>query len=397
MTISSTDNRVSYVGNGVTTSFSFPWKFFSTADLVVIETVTATGAQTTKTLGTDYTVSGTQDATGAFPSGGTVTAPAPASGLTWTIYRDPSPVQAVQHTDNDPLPATSIDNPLDLLTCLVQRDRDLVSRALVQPDGDTSNIARLPAQVSRASMYLAFDSNGDPVATAGPASGAVVSSTMQPVVEAATLAAAATAMGVLATAGGTMTGALTAADGLTVTGAGVQLGAPTGGDKGAGTLNVAGHAYANGVRFDRIAQIVNTETGAVATGTTQLPFDDTIPQNTEGDQYMSLSITPTNAASTLYIEAVVILANSVGGALTAALFQDSTANALAASGSVAGINELRTLVIRHTMVAGATLATSFKARAGVNAAGTTTFNGQSAARKLGGVMASSITITEVLP
>jgi hypothetical protein len=151
------------------------------------------------------------------------------------------------------------------------------------------------------------------------------------------------------------------------------------------------------MRFDRIAQIVNTETGAVATGTTQLPFDDTIPQNTEGDQYMSLSITPTNAASTLYIEAVVILANSVGGALTAALFQDSTANALAASGSVAGINELRTLVIRHTMVAGATLATSFKARAGVNAAGTTTFNGQSAARKLGGVMASSITITEVLP
>jgi hypothetical protein len=43
---------------------------------------------------------------------------------------------------------------------------------------------------------------------------------------------------------------------------------------------------------NRLLQVVNTTTGAVATGTTVMPFDDTIPQSGEGDQYMSLAITP---------------------------------------------------------------------------------------------------------
>jgi hypothetical protein len=87
----------------------------------------------------------------------------------------------------------------------------------------------------------------------------------------------------------------------------------------------------------RIAQELVSETGAVATGTTQIPIDDTIPQNTEGDQYLSLAITPTNALST------------------------------------------------------------FKVRAGGGGASTTTFNGSGGARLLGGVYASSITIRERLP
>ena len=38
---------------------------------------------------------------------------------------------------------------------------------------------------------------------------------------------------------------------------------------------------------------------------------------------------------------------------------------------------------------------TFKVRAGANAAGTTTFNGTGGARRMGGVAASSITITEI--
>ena len=34
-------------------------------------------------------------------------------------------------------------------------------------------------------------------------------------------------------------------------------------------------------KSDKILQVVNTQDGAVATGTTVLPFDDSIPQNTE--------------------------------------------------------------------------------------------------------------------
>jgi hypothetical protein len=45
----------------------------------------------------------------------------------------------------------------------------------------------------------------------------------------------------------TFSALLTASLGLTVTNAGLQLGAPTGGDKGAGTINTAGDHYKNGV------------------------------------------------------------------------------------------------------------------------------------------------------
>ena len=52
----------------------------------------------------------------------------------------------------------------------------------------------------------------------------------------------------------------------------------------------------------RLVQVVNTETGAVATGTTNAVADNTIPQNTEGDEYMTLAITPTNTNNKLLIQ-----------------------------------------------------------------------------------------------
>jgi hypothetical protein len=150
---------------------------------------------------------------------------------------------------------------------------------------------------------------------------------------------------------------------------------------------------------DRVAvqQVVSTITGAVATGTTVIPFDDTIPQNTEGDQYMTLAITPKSATSKLVIN-VVWCGSHNGGATTliVALFQDSTANALAVTDNTIGnTNYLTTIPLNYTMTSGTTSATTFKVRVGGNAAGTTTFNGQNGARSFGGVMASSIVITEI--
>jgi len=147
-----------------------------------------------------------------------------------------------------------------------------------------------------------------------------------------------------------------------------------------------------------VVQVVNTQTGAVATGTTTIPFDDTIPQNTEGDQYMSLAITPTNSGNILLIDIVIQISYSVAAWVAAALFQDTTANALAAIvqyQDLAGAGMI--LHLRHKMTAGTTSPTTFKVRAGGQTAGTMTFNGQAAGRIYGGVMASSITITEVTP
>ena len=148
-----------------------------------------------------------------------------------------------------------------------------------------------------------------------------------------------------------------------------------------------------------VLQVVNYQTGAVATGTTTMPLDDTIPQNTEGNEYMSLAITPKSALSTLIIDVVCNLSNSTAATnLITALFQDATANALASNyittqSATAG----DMAVLRYTMTSGTTSATTFKVRAGSSGGGTTTFNGNSGARIFGGVMNSSITITEVVP
>lgn len=150
-----------------------------------------------------------------------------------------------------------------------------------------------------------------------------------------------------------------------------------------------------GVR--RIAQIQSTQTGAVATGTTIIPQDDTIPQITEGDEYMTVAITPTSAGSTLEVDVSIMTTNSVLTWNIAALFRDSTANALASAMVFgAGATTGGFITFRHRVSAGSTSATTFRVRAGGSAAGTTTFNGVSGGRQLGGVMASSITVTEVL-
>ena len=151
----------------------------------------------------------------------------------------------------------------------------------------------------------------------------------------------------------------------------------------------------------KLLQTVNIETGAVATGTTILPGDDTIPQITEGNEYMTLAITPQSATSKLIIEVTAVLASNAaaGNILAAALFQDSTANALAVVSMPTAAAPPSTLSFRHVMTSGTTSSTTFRVRAGCGIAGTTVFNGNggSAARLFGGVMASSIVITEVLP
>ena len=143
-------------------------------------------------------------------------------------------------------------------------------------------------------------------------------------------------------------------------------------------------------------QTVNVQTGALATGTTRMPLDDTIPQKTEGDEYMTLAITPTNASNKLKIEVVFIGTDTAVQTFVAAIFQDSTAGALAVGACVnSNQHGIECLNVNHYMTAGTTSATTFKVRAGGNNSGTTTFNGQQGARRYGGSFASSITITEI--
>ena len=148
----------------------------------------------------------------------------------------------------------------------------------------------------------------------------------------------------------------------------------------------------------KVVQVVNVISGALVTGTTVSPAGDTIPQIGEGIEVMTLAVSPTNASNKLHIQVVIATyASSATGQLaTCALFQDSTAAALASEvNTQAAANFNSRLGITHYMTAGTTSATTFKVRLGCHQAGTTSFNGTNGTRQMGGLLTSSITITEI--
>lgn len=143
-------------------------------------------------------------------------------------------------------------------------------------------------------------------------------------------------------------------------------------------------------------QVVSLISSEVVTGTTIMPEDDTIPQITEGDQYMVLAITPTSATNLLRIDVVVFASHTVSQAMQVGLFQDATANAIASGQDdpTSHTQVLTNMGFTHWMTAGTVAATSFQVRIGGETGATTTFNGNLGAREMGGSIASGMTITE---
>lgn len=158
MTISSTTNRVSYSGNGVTTAFAFPYLFLANADLKVYKN------DVLQTVTTHYTVAGVLN-----PAGGTVTfLSAPGSSDDVVILRDPAIVQPIDLVENDPLPAETTERGFDRLTMIAQRLSDRLDRAVTAPDYDITGVPlSLPAAAVRANNFLGFDSTGAPVPISG--------------------------------------------------------------------------------------------------------------------------------------------------------------------------------------------------------------------------------------
>lgn len=195
MTISSTINRISYDGNGSTLEFGVPFTFFDDDELQVIERISATGVESIKSLNNDYTVQGGDGATG------TVTAAiAPSPTVSWTILRRTKRTQAIDYTDNDPFPAETHERGLDRATMIAQDSASAVDRALRFPATDLSTLnPEVPNSMLRAGRYLAFDSNGLPIASAGPSgdSAVPVSSFIEDLLDDADAATARTTLGLV--------------------------------------------------------------------------------------------------------------------------------------------------------------------------------------------------------
>lgn len=151
----------------------------------------------------------------------------------------------------------------------------------------------------------------------------------------------------------------------------------------------------------QIVQTARTDTATTATGTTQVTYDNNVPQNTAGDQYMSQAITPQSAANILNVKAVGFFSTTAGDKIAGLLFQDSTAGALASAPAlvIAASNDSQVPVpIDYKMRAGTVSATTFKYRAGAASAGTTRFNGAAGtgAARFGATINSFIQVDEVM-
>jgi len=143
-----------------------------------------------------------------------------------------------------------------------------------------------------------------------------------------------------------------------------------------------------------IIQVVNQTSNTVTTSTATIPYDNTIPQITEGFEILSVSITPKSANSKLFFNVLFNgyhTAETTAG-LTLALFQNGVSNALSSQIFTVINNNYYARMMQHYMTAGTTSTMTFSVRAGAPS-GTLYTNG--AGSYMGGTVNSYITIMEI--
>jgi hypothetical protein len=137
----------------------------------------------------------------------------------------------------------------------------------------------------------------------------------------------------------------------------------------------------------------------VQTGTTTIPQDDTIPQNTEGVSMLGVAFTSTSRPNLHRITGSLVMAHSsaVPTQMTAALCEATLPDALAVTmnGRDAAAGSMTQINIDFMWVP--TLAApSYSLRGGCSTAGTVTLNGTGGARLMGGRMVSHLQIDEIM-
>lgn len=147
--------RVAYTALAAQTAFAVPFEFFADGDLVV------TVDDADQSLGTDYTVSGSET-----EGGGTVTF---TSGLTAgervVIYSDIPVSRDTQYAQSGNLPHNVLERDFARIIRMLQQQESQTARTVRLRTSDTTVETRLPLAADRANKYLSFGAAGEILAT----------------------------------------------------------------------------------------------------------------------------------------------------------------------------------------------------------------------------------------
>lgn len=161
MTLSATVNKVTYTGNGATTSFAYTFPILHEDDIVVVLTENGEDTEVASNL---FSVTGV----GTY-SGGAVTYPLSgspiASSVQLTILRRVPATQETDLTNQSTIYPEVLEQALDRIVMIAQQNAEKLARALIFSVADSLAETVLPAAADRAGKYLTFDEDGNPAVT----------------------------------------------------------------------------------------------------------------------------------------------------------------------------------------------------------------------------------------
>lgn len=149
--------------------------------------------------------------------------------------------------------------------------------------------------------------------------------------------------------------------------------------------------------YDQIVNYASVISATTDSTTTQIPRDNTVPQNTEGKEYFTVSITPkSNTNKIVGVVNINLGAGTNNTIVAASVFRDSGANAIhTESIRVADSSDTAALTFTFEDSPATSSAVTYKVRFGPGSAATAYVNQGLSGSYYGGVMKSSITVLEI--
>lgn len=153
MTLNTDTNIARSAGDGESTEFVVPFKFFRPEDLKVFVSDEDGNDGEPLVLNTDYTVSGA----GADDGGAVTFAVAPPAGRIVTRERVVVPLQDADYVEHAGFPADAHERVMDRLTASIQDMRATLLRTIYFPRSDNTPFDPLPGKEARKGRALVFD------------------------------------------------------------------------------------------------------------------------------------------------------------------------------------------------------------------------------------------------